>query len=79
MKVKVEATAVLRERLPKFTMAHAPSITLANQNAYRAQGTCTKKGAVVTVSVASLNPQTGTCSKRIEMAGDGGYVSHRHW
>ena len=47
-------------------MAHAPSITLANQNAYRIEGTCTKKGEVVTVSVASLNPQTGTCSKELK-------------
>ena len=53
-------------KTPEFAMAHAPSITLANQNAYRIEGTCTKKGEVVTVSVASLNPQTGTCSKELK-------------
>ena len=51
---------------PEFAMAHVPSITLANQNAYKIEGTCTKKGEVVTVSVASLNPQTGTCSEKLK-------------
>ena len=61
-----ESNGLFSRMTPEFAMAHAPSVTLANQNAYRIEGTCTKKGEVVTVSVASLNPQTGTCSEELK-------------
>ena len=54
------------EKTPELAITHAPPVTLANQDAYRARGTCTQKGGIVTVSVESLNPQTGTCSEKLK-------------
>ena len=49
-----------------FAITRAPSITLANQDAYMIEGICTEKGGTVTVSVASLNPRTATCSEELK-------------
>ena len=54
------------EKTPELAITDAPPVTLANQDAYRARGTCTQKGGIVTVSVESLNPQTETCSEKLK-------------